>query len=84
MKSNDGRSIAEFAPAGTPEFTACTPSDATTLSGVRGIYCAVAGTLSVKNHADTTVSIVAVAGQVIPISPAKVLAATTGTYILLY
>lgn len=84
MKLSDGRYISEAVLQGTQVFTACTPSDDTVLVGVRAVYCAVAGTLSVKNHADTTVSIVAVAGQVIPISPAKVLAATTGTYILLY
>lgn len=79
-----GTIIPEAVLQGTPTFSLAVPSDATVLSNIRGVYVAAAGTLSLKNDADTTVAVIAVAGTVIPISPAKILAASTGTYILLY
>lgn len=85
MKTLDGRTINEVAHAqGAISFAAAVPSDVTTYTGIRAMYCSAAGTLSVKNDADATVAIVGVAGQVVPISPAKILAATTGTWIILY
>ncbi len=84
MKLSDGRYIGELAQQGTEKFATAVPSDSTVLTGVRALYCSVAGTLSAKNHLDATVAIVGVAGQTIPISPAKILAATTGTWIILY
>ncbi len=85
MKTLDGRVINEVAHAqGATTFALAVPSDSTAYTGIRALYCSIAGTLSVKNSADTTVAIVGVAGQVVPISPAKILAATTGTWIILY
>lgn len=84
MKLADGTTIPECVSMGTPKFAAAVPSDSTVLTGVRAVYCVTAGTIQVKNHLDVTVSIAMVAGQTIPISPAKVMAATTGTYVLLF
>lgn len=79
-----GTTIPEAVLQATPKFALAVPSDSTVLTNVREVYCTVAGTLSVKNHLDVTVAIPAIAGQKIPISPAKVLVATTGTYLLLF
>lgn len=68
----------------TPVFSLAVPSDSTALSNVRAVLCTGAGTMSLKNAADVTVAVVALAGYVYPLSPSKMLAATTGTYILLY
>lgn len=79
-----GNPVPETVIQGTPTFTTAVPSDSTAYTNIRALYCSVDGTLSAKNHADATVAIVGVAGQTIPISPAKILAATTGTWIILY
>jgi hypothetical protein len=79
-----GNAVAEFMDQGTPNFAAVTPSDATAYVDNRAIYCVTAGTLVAENSAGAAVSIAMTAGQVIPISPQKIKAATTGTYVRLY
>lgn len=65
-------------------FVAATTSDTVVLpDGVRGLICLTAGTLVVDNWNDVQASIPLTAGQVIPLSPKRVKAATTGTYLLL-
>lgn len=83
MKIGDNVTIPEHALQGTPNFVACVPADATVLSGVRGVYCSVAGTLQAKNAAGGPVPFVCVAGATLDISPIAVMTATTGTYVLL-
>ena len=79
-----GNAMSETMSQGTPNFAAVVTSDATTYTDIRAIYCVTAGTLSVENSAGATVAIAMTAGQTIPISPAKIKAATTGTYVRLY
>jgi hypothetical protein len=79
-----GNAVAESMQQGTPGFAAVTPSDSTVYTDTRAIYCVTAGTLSVDNDVGATVAIAMTAGQTIPISPAKIKAATTGTYVRLY
>jgi hypothetical protein len=79
-----GNAVAETMDQGTPNFAAVTPSDATVYTDIRAIYCVTAGTLSLENSVGATVAIAMTAGQVLPVSPAKVKAATTGTYVRLY
>jgi hypothetical protein len=79
-----GNAVDEFCQQGTPNFAAVTPSDSTVYNDTRGVYCVTAGTLQADNAAGTTVAIAMTAGQVIHISPAKIKAATTGTYVRLY
>ena len=56
MKTLDGRTINEVAYAqGAISFATAVPSDVTSYTGIRALYCSVAGTLSVKNDADVTV-----------------------------
>lgn len=83
MAKIGGNYVDEAILAGTPDFAAITPSDSTVLAGIRAIYCVTAGTLQADNRLGTTVAIAMTAGQTISISPAKVKAATTGTYIAL-
>lgn len=78
-----GNTVPEVCQQGTPNFVAITPSDATVYSNIRAIYCVTSGTLSAENSAGTAVSIAMTAGQTIPISPQKIKAATTGTYVAL-
>lgn len=84
MKDAAGRTVDDVATQGTYKFATAVPSDSITYTNIRGLLCTAAGTLSVKNHLDATVAIIGVAGQHVPISPAKILAATTGTWIILY
>lgn len=59
-----------------------TPSDATDLTGVRGLYVGGAGDVAVRmiNAPSTTVTITAVAaGTILPIRITRVMAATTAT-----
>lgn len=79
-----GNAVAEFCQQGTPNFAAVTASDATVYTDTRAVYCVTAGTLQAENSAGTTVAIAMTAGQTIPISPAKIKVATTGTYVRLY
>jgi hypothetical protein len=78
-----GNPIPETVLVGTPNFQTITPSDVTPYNSIRSIYCVTAGTLVAENSVGAAVSIAMTAGQTIPISPAKVKAATTGTYIAL-
>lgn len=62
--------------------TAVTPSDATDLTGVRGIRVGGAGNLVVRmiNAPDTSVTIPdCIAGELLPIRVTRVMAATTAT-----
>lgn len=83
MAKIGGNYVDEAIMAGTPDFTAITASDSTVYNNIRAIYCVTAGTLQAENRVGVTVPIAMTAGQTIPISPAKVKAATTGTYIAL-
>lgn len=78
-----GNAVAEFAQQGTPNFSAITASDSTVYNNIRAIYCVTSGTLQAQNANAVTVAIAMTAGQTIPISPTKVMAATTGTYVAL-
>lgn len=78
-----GNSVREYVQQGTPNFVAIAPSDSTVYSTIRQIYCVTSGTLVAENSAGAAISIAMTAGQTIPISPAKVKAATTGTYVAL-
>jgi hypothetical protein len=78
-----GNAVAETMDQGTPAFAAVTPSDATAYTNIRAVYCVTAGTLQAENLAGATVAIAMTAGQTIPISPGKIKAATTGTYVIL-
>lgn len=63
---------------------AITPSDATDLTGVRGLYVGGEGDVSVRmvNAPTTTVVIAGVAaGTILPIRVTRVMAATTATNI---
>jgi hypothetical protein len=78
-----GNAVEEHMAQGTPSFAAVTPSDTTTYVNIRSVYCVTAGTLQAENLAGVTVPIAMTAGQVVPISPGKIKAATTGTYVIL-
>lgn len=84
MAKIGGNYIDEAILTGSPNFAAVVASDSTTYTDIRAIYCVTAGTLSVENSVGATVSIAMTAGQTIPISPAKIKAATTGTYVRIY
>jgi hypothetical protein len=61
---------------------AVTPSDATDLTGVRGLYVGGSGDLAVRmvNNPSTTVTIASVAaGTILPLRVTRVMAATTAT-----
>lgn len=63
---------------------AVTPSDATDLTGVRGVYVGGAGDLVVRmvNDPTTTVTISTVtAGSLLPLRVTRIMAATTATAI---
>ena len=67
------------------KLAAVTPSDATDLTGVRGLYVGVTGDLALRcvNSPATTVTLVAVpAGTVLPIRVTRVMAASTATSIV--
>lgn len=83
MAKIGGNYVDEAIMCGTPSFAAVTPSDSTTYNNIRAIYCVTAGTLQADNDVGATVAIAMTAGQTIPISPAKIKAATTGTYVAL-
>jgi hypothetical protein len=70
--------------AGSPNFAAVTPSDSTVYTDTRSVYCVTAGTLQAENAVGATVAIAMTAGQTCPISPAKIKAATTGTYVRIF
>lgn len=79
-----GISLSEHATAqGTPNFALAVPSDATVLANVRAIVCLTAGNLVAKNAAGTSATIAMIVGQKLDISPIAIMAATTGTYLLL-
>lgn len=79
-----GNTVDETAIQGTPKFALAVPSDSTAYTNIRGLLCTATGTASLKNHLDATVAVIGTVGVVYPISPAKILAATTGTWIILY
>ena len=59
-------------------FAEVTPSDTSTLTGVRGVYVGGTGTLEVVDSAGTAATFTAVpAGCMLPISPTKIM--STGT-----
>lgn len=65
------------------KLTAVTPSDATTLVGVRALWVGGAGTISVIAVNDTAAVTLSVpAGTLLPIFAKKVMAATTATLIV--
>jgi len=65
------------------KLTAVTPSDATTLVGVRALWIGGAGVVSVIAANDTAaVSLTVPAGTLLPIFASKVMAATTATLIV--
>jgi hypothetical protein len=65
------------------KLTAVTPSDATTLVGVRALWIGGAGTISVIAVNDTAAVTLSVpAGTLLPIFAKKVMAATTATLIV--
>jgi len=67
------------------KLTAVTPSDATTLVGVRALWIGGAGSVSVIACNDTTaVSLTVPAGTLLPIFAKKVMAATTATNIVAF
>lgn len=81
MAKIGGNYVDEFIATGSPNFAAVTASDSTVYNDTRAIYCVTAGTLQAENSSGVTVPIAMTAGQTIPISPAKIKAATTGTYV---
>jgi hypothetical protein len=83
MAKIGGNYVDESILTGTPDFAAAVPSDSTVLSNVRSVYCITAGTLQAVNRLGVTVPIAMTAGQTVPISPSKIMAATTGTYVML-
>lgn len=65
------------------DAVAVTPSDATQLGGVRGLYVGGAGDVAVEMQAGTTLTFAATAGGVLPIKVKRVLATgTTATGII--
>ena len=67
-------------------WVACTPSDATDLTGSIGLYVGGDGNVAVRtlNDSGTTVTFTgAVAGNIIPGNFTRVMAATTATLILI-
>jgi len=65
------------------KLTAVTPSDATTLVGVRALWIGGAGTISVIAVNDiAAVTLTVPAGTLLPIFAKKVMAATTATLIV--
>jgi hypothetical protein len=83
MAKIGGNYVDEAIMCGTPDFVTITPSDSTIYNNIRAIYCVTAGTLQAENRLGVTVPIAMTAGQTIPISPAKVKAASTGAYVAL-
>ena len=65
-------------------FVALGESDVTILPDtIRGIYCLTDGNCVVDNWSDVEVSIPMVAGMTVAISPKRLKAASTGTYLAL-
>lgn len=64
------------------DFVTIVPSDTTTLSGIKGIYCGVEGNLVVQGTSNTSITFKVQAGQTLPISPLRVMAATTASSIV--
>jgi hypothetical protein len=63
-------------------WEAVTPSDVTTYSDVRGVFVAGAGTLVLTDGGGAVVTFTCVAGQLLPVSPSKIKAASTATGIV--
>lgn len=65
-------------------FAPITASDATLLpTDARGIVCLTAGNCVAQNFSGVSVTFAMTAGMVLPISPQRVMAASTGTYAVL-
>lgn len=66
-------------------FFLAVPSDTTVLPShrLRRIVCLTAGNLVAQNSSSVSVTIAMVAGQSIEMAPTKIMAATTGTYLVL-
>lgn len=65
-------------------FAAMAESDTVVLSqNIRGVYCLTPGNLVVDNWSDVEATIPMVAGQRVDISPKRLKAASTGTYLAL-
>lgn len=76
--------MADYADPGD-KVAAVTASDATDLTGARGLYIGVGGDVAVRcvNSSSTTVTFVGVpAGTILPIRVTRVMAATTATSIV--
>jgi hypothetical protein len=59
-----------------------TPSDSTTYDRAAGVYCLTAGNCVVQDNAGTSITYPMTAGQVLPFPPRKIMAASTGTYVI--
>jgi len=64
------------------DYVTITPSDSVTLSGLKGIYVGVEGNLVVQGTSNVSVTFKVQAGQILPIAPVRVMAATTATSII--
>lgn len=61
-----------------------TKSDSTTYVGVKAIVCLTAGNAVVQDRAASAVTYPMTAGQYLPVPVYKLMAASTGTYALIF
>ncbi len=67
------------------KWGAVTPSDSTDTTGIRALYVTVAGNVNLEDKQGTTAIFPVTAGQILPLSPAKVMTtSTTATVLALY
>jgi hypothetical protein len=78
-----GNTVEEVMLCNTPVFSTLVPSDTTTYPQIRAIFCVTAGTLVAQNSVGANISIPMNAGATIGICPVRIMAATTGTYVIL-